>query len=551
MMYNQMRGAHPLGAECAGGSLAGMDIPEGDQHEGCQPPEEGRGAIDPGGVEPRVMKVKRRPWRKPEKNMINIIIQRFFLVIIAAVGASLLAPSSASAANQRKLNIVFILVDDLGWMDIGAYGSSFYETPNVDALARSGMMFTDGYAACPVCSPSRAAILSGKYPARMDTTDWFGADRKYRLLPAAYKDYLPLEESTLAEALAAGGYKTFFAGKWHLGGDNYSPEKQGFEINLGGHYMGSPPGGYFSPYKNPKLADGPKGECLPDRLADESVKFIEANKDNPFLLYLSFYSVHTPLQTKENYKRKYQRKAVNTSAEQEFKQVCPQRKNMARQVQRHPVYAGMMQSMDENVGKVLNKLDELGLTENTIVCFTSDNGGLSTSHGSPTSNLPLKAGKGWLYEGGIRVPYIIRWPGVTKPGSKCHVPVIGNDFYPTLLQAAHLPLKPEQHVDGISLVPLLNGSRKTINREAIYWHYPHYGNQGGRPGSCVRAGDYKLIEIFEDNAVELYNLKDDIGEQKDLSAAMPEKTEVLKKMLHAWRDEVDAQMMTPNPEWKN
>ena len=470
---------------------------------------------------------------------------------IAVTGVALLTPAAALVAKPGSPNVVFILVDDLGWADIGVYGSRFYETPNIDKLAKSGMMFTDGYAACPVCSPSRAAILSGKYPARMDTTDWFGGKRKGKLLPAPYNDYLPLEELTLTEALAERGYKTFFAGKWHLGGEEYEPEKQGFQINKGGHHRGSPPGGYFSPYKNPKLEDGPKGECLPDRLGDESVKFLQENKKNPFLLYLSFYSVHTPLQTKGEYKNKYKKKAAgDVSAESEFEQVCPQRENKARQVQNHPVYAGMMQSMDENVGKVLNALDELGLTDNTIVCFTSDNGGLSTSEGRPTSNLPLKAGKGWLYEGGIRVPYIIRWPEVTTPGSMCAVPVTGTDFYPTLLQATGLPPKPDQHLDGVSLIPLLHGTRKTIDRKAIYWHYPHYGNQGGRPGSCVRAGDYKLIETFEDNVVELYNLKNDIGEQKDLSESMPEKTTELRKMLHSWRAEVDAKMMQPNPSYK-
>jgi arylsulfatase A-like enzyme len=486
--------------------------------------------------------------RHTRKFIMNSISRSALLTTTAVFVMSLLA--SALAAKPSKPNIVFILVDDLGWSDIGAYGSTFYETPNVDALARSGMVFTDGYAACPVCSPSRAAILSGKYPARMDTTDWFGGRRKGKLLPAPYKNYMPLEEITLAEALAEKGYKTFFAGKWHLGDEEYYPKKQGFEINKGGHHRGSPPGGYFSPYKNPKLVDGPTGECLPDRLGDESVQFLEDNKNNPFILYLSFYSVHTPLQTKNEYKQKYQKKAAGVTAESEFGKVCSQRNNKARQIQKHPVYAGMMQSMDENVGKVLHKLDELGLTDNTIVCFTSDNGGLSTAEGSPTSNLPLKAGKGWLYEGGIRVPYIIRWPGITKPGSKCTVPVIGTDFYPTLLQAAGLPQKPEQHVDGVSLVPLLNGTSKTIGRKAIYWHYPHYGNQGGRPGSCLRAGNYKLIETFEDNAVELYNLRDDIGEKKDLSASMPEKADELRKMLHSWHTAVDAKMMEPNPAYK-
>ncbi|UCD39388.1 MAG: sulfatase [Fidelibacterota bacterium] len=470
--------------------------------------------------------------------------------MIVLAGGSLIVPVNILAANKRKLNFVFILVDDLGWADVGAYGSSFYETPNVDQLARSGMMFTNGYAACPVCSPSRAAILTGKYPARMDATNWFGGKLTGKLLPAPYRDSMPLEEITFAEVLAAQGYKTFFAGKWHLGGEEYYPEKQGFEINKGGFHRGSPPGGYFSPYQNPKLTDGPEGECLPDRLGDESVKFLEANRDNPFILYLSFYSVHTPLETKDDYRNKYQQKAAGIPAENEFKLVCTQREAQARQIQRHPVYAGMVQSMDENVGKILQKLDELGLTDNTVVCFTSDNGGLSTAAGSPTSNLPLRGGKGWLYEGGIRVPYIIVWPGVTKPGSTCDVPVIGNDFYPTILEAASLPLKPKQHLDAVSLVPLLNGSSTTLDRKALYWHFPHYTNQDGRPGSCVRAGDYKLIETFEDNALELYDLKDDIGEQKDLSTSMPGKVAELRKLLYSWRAEVDAKMMTQNPAFQ-
>lgn len=461
-----------------------------------------------------------------------------------------LSTLAAPATEEVKPNVVFFLVDDLGWKDIGAYGSTFYETPNVDRLVNSGMMFTNGYASCPVCSPSRVSILSGKYPARLDTTHYFGGKQKGKLLPAPYRDNLPLEEVTLAESLKEAGYSTFFAGKWHLGGDGYDPEKQGFDVNKGGFRAGMPPGGYFSPYKNPKLPDGPKGECLPDRLGDEAVKFIKANKDKPFLVYLSFYSVHTPLQTKADFKEKYEKKAEDVKVEKEFKQVTPKSLNEARQVQKHPVYAGMMQSMDENVGKVLKALEDLGLSEKTIVCFTSDNGGLSTSEGRPTSNLPLRGGKGWLYEGGTRVPFAIRWPGVTKAGSKSSEPVIGTDFYPTLLEALGIPLKPKQHVDGVSLVSILKGEKDSLPERPLFWHFPHYGNQGGLPGSSIRVGDYKLIERFEDNSLELYNLKEDIGELNDLSKAMPEKTAELKAMLAAWRKSVDAKMMTPNPNWE-
>lgn len=476
--------------------------------------------------------------------------RRTFLKHIACGAAALALPRALTAAEpKRKLNFVFFLVDDLGWADLGCTGSTFYETPNVDALAAAGMRFTDGYAACPVCSPTRASIMAGKYPARMDTTDWFGGRRAGKLLPAPYKNYLPLEEVTVAEALKAAGYRTFFAGKWHLGGQAYFPEKQGFDINKGGHHRGSPPGGYFSPFRNPKLTDGPKGQHLADRLGDESVAFLDSVKDQPFLLYLSFYSVHTPLQAKKELIEKYKAKAgkLPKSDSPEF---LPEGRRKARQIQKHPVYSGMVQVMDENVGKVLGKLDKLGLAGNTAVIFMSDNGGLSTSEGSPTSNLPLRAGKGWLYEGGIREPMIVRWPGVTKPGSTCDVPVISTDFYPTMLEMAGLKARPEQHVDGVSLASLLAGRKKTLDRKAIYWHYPHYGNQGGRPGSAVRAGDYKLIEFFEDNSVELYNLKEDIGEKNDLAAKMPDKVAELRGMLRAWRKEVDAKMMKPNPRWK-
>jgi len=460
------------------------------------------------------------------------------------------AAEPLGSLRPDRPNIVFILVDDLGWADTGVYGSTFYETPNVDALAESGMMFTDGYAAGSVCSPSRVSILSGKYPARLDTTDWFGGHKKEKLLPPTYNDYLPLEEVTIAEALAEHGYATFFAGKWHLGKEDYYPEHQGFEINIGGIDKGTPPGGYFSPYRNPRLKDGPEGECLPDRLGNECLQFMEANKDKPFFLYLSFYSVHTPLQTKKKLEQKYQKKAGPRSRQNDIKTDASLGNIRIRAAQSHPVYAGMVQSVDENVGKVLNKLDELSLAENTIVCFTSDNGGQSTSGGFPTSNFPLKAGKGSLHEGGIRVPYIIRWPGVTKPGSKSSEPVIGTDFYPTLLEAAGLPMKPEQHVDGVSLVPLLNGTSETLGRKAIYWHFPHYASPGAVPAASVRAGDYKLIEFFEDNSQELYNLKDDIGEHDDLSTSMPEKTVELSAMLHAWYKNVDAKMPTPNPDFK-
>ena len=455
----------------------------------------------------------------------------------------------------RRPNFVFILVDDLGWTDVGCFGSSFYETPNIDRLGRESMRFTNAYAACPVCSPTRASIMAGKYPARMDTTDWFGAaqpdhprSKNKPMLPAPYLDKLPLEEATVAEALHKADYSTFFAGKWHLGPtEQFWPEHQGFDINKGGWRKGGPygPGKYFVPYGNPRLEDGPKGEHLPDRLATETVKFITDNKDKPFLAYLSFYSVHTPLISRDDLKQKYIAKKNKLGLTDKWGK---EGERKVRLVQEHAVYAGMVEAMDQACGKVLEALRQLGLNEHTVVIFMSDNGGLSTSEGHPTSNLPLRAGKGWLYEGGIREPMMIKWPGVTKSGSICEVPVISTDFYPTMLEMAGLPPRPKQHIDGISLVPLLRD--KKIDRGAIYWHYPHYGNQGGAPGSAIREGNWKLIEWFENGRLELYNLKRDIGEKNNLTDKYPEIVKRLHNKLIAWQKEVDAKYPSPNPEYK-
>jgi len=464
--------------------------------------------------------------------------------------------SGASGASPSRPNVVFFLVDDLGWRDLGCYGSTFYETPNVDRLARDGMRFTAGYAACPVCSPTRASIMTGKYPARLATTDYFGAPqpdawhRNTRLLPAAYLEHLPLEETTLAEAFHEGGYATFFAGKWHLGPEPFWPEHQGFDVNRGGCDWGGPYGGkkYFSPYANPRLADGPEGEHLPDRLATETVKFIEASvhHQKPFFAYLSFYSVHTPLMARADLKAKYEAKAQ--TVQHNGPGWLPEGSREVRQIQDHAVYAGMVEAMDSAVGKVLQALERLGLADNTVVVFMSDNGGLSTSEGSPTSNVPLRAGKGWLYEGGIREPMIIKWPGTVQPGSECHHPAVSTDFYPTLLEIAGLPPKAQQHLAGVSLVPLLKQTG-VPDREAIYWHYPHYGNQGGAPAGAIRAGDWKLIEWYEDGRRELFNLRDDLGEQHNLAAQYPEKGAALQAKLQAWRTSVNARMPAPNPTY--
>jgi len=453
--------------------------------------------------------------------------------------------------RSERANFVFVLADDLGWSDIGCYGSTFHETPHLDRLAAEGMRFTDAYAAAPICSPTRASILTGKYPARTDTTEWFGGPQPTRykrntiLRPAAYRSVMGLEEQTLAETMRDNGYATFFAGKWHLGRKGFWPEEQGFDVNKGGHSSGGPYGGkkYFSPYGNPRLEDGPEGEHLPDRLASETARFIEANRGKPFFAYLSFYSVHGPFIAREDLTRKYREK--NKPVDSWGQEGA----NKVRLAQNHAVYAGMVEAMDLAVGKVLGKLKELGLDKNTAVFFMSDNGGVATGP-RVTSNMPLRGGKGWLYEGGIREPMIVRYPAVIQPGTECSVPVTSTDFYPTILELAGIGALPEQHVDGVSLVPLLKGTA-TLPRKTIFWHYPHYsGGLGGRPAAAVRSGDWKLLEFFEDRRVELYDLRDDVEEESDLSQAHPDKVKELRGVLHEWQGQVDAKFPTPNPGYR-
>lgn len=347
------------------------------------------------------------------------------------------------------------MVDDLGYSDIAAYNQdSFYETPHIDQLATEGVQFTNGYAANPVCSPSRYAVLTGQHPTRFDATDWFHVNnwphRSEKFNPAPLNQYLPHEDLTLAEAFKEQGYQTAFLGKWHLGEEKqYWPEQQGFDVNIGGVGHGMPPNGYFSPYKNPRLTDGPEGEYLTHRLTSEAVNLIDgyAKNDQPFFLYMSFYTVHTPLQAPAETIEKYQKKRANLDTSHSFtdeEQIWPSdEERQVRIKQNHAIYAAMIEEMDKNIGQILQKLKETGLDQNTIVVFTSDNGGLSTAEGSPTSNLPLRGGKGWLYEGGIRVPFIIKVPNAKANGSVVDVPVVSTDFYPTLLTAAGLETKPE------------------------------------------------------------------------------------------------------------
>ncbi|MGK6352006.1 sulfatase [Parapedobacter sp. DT-150] len=462
-----------------------------------------------------------------------------------------------SSAHQRP-NILFILADDLGYHDLSCMGSVYYETPNIDRIAREGMMFSNGYAACQVCSPSRASIMTGKFPARHGITDYIGAksgkdwrtlNRFTKLLPAEYAHKLPAAYTTLPEALKEAGYKTFFAGKWHLGGKGSWPEDHGFDVNIGGWEHGSPKGGHFSPYENPNLEDGPEGEELSMRLAQETARFLKENNPEqtgqPVFAYLSFYAVHSPIQTTQEKWKKYRNKAANRG-------IAPKGYEMGhflpiRQVQDNPIYAGLVESMDEAVGVVLDALDELGLAGNTIVVFTSDNGGVSAGDAFSTSNLPLRGGKGYQFEGGLREPYFIKAPGMTHGGARCDVPVTGTDFYPTLLELANAPLRPDAHTDGVSLIPLLRGG--TLTERPLIWHYPHYGNQGGEPSSIIREGDWKLIHYYEDGHEELYNVRTDLEEQHDVAGNHPGRVSELHTRLFDYLNAVGARYPTADPTY--
>ena len=458
---------------------------------------------------------------------------------------------SLPAQADKQTNFLFFLVDDMGWADIGANGSTFHETPHIDRLAKSGMRFTQGYAAGSVCSPTRASIMTGKHPVRVDITDWIPGQPNRPINPLLHPEdrhSLPLEEVTLAEALKQHGYQTFFAGKWHLGKEGEWPTDQGFDINIGGHHKGSPPGGYYAPWTNPALKAKRKGEYLTERLTEESAKFLESrDKAKPFLLYLSYYNIHTPIQP---YKKRIDH--YKSKAEKSFTGPTPfevEHDGKTRTRQDNPALASMVAAVDDSVGALLDKLEELKLDDNTVVIFFSDNGGLSTlGRIGPGCNLPLRAGKGWLYEGGIREPTLIRAPGVTQPGSVSHKPMISMDFFPTMLDLAGLPLQPKLHVDGRSLLSQLKGN--DTGQRTLHWHYPHYHGSSWKPGASIRDGDWKLIEFYHYNNFELYNLAKDPGERTNLAKHNPRKAAELRAKLSTWQKRMKAKMPVPNPDYK-
>ena len=479
--------------------------------------------------------------------------QRLPPLILAATVVFLVAPLAARADDRagQTTNFVFFLVDDLGWADLGCSGSTFYESPNIDALCQSGAKFTNAYAACPVCSPTRASILTGRHPVRVDITDWIPGKKlenveNPRFFQVEDRHNLALEEVTLAEVLREHGYQTFFAGKWHLGDRGHWPTDQGFDVNIGGCDKGSPPGGYYSPWKNPNLTANKKDEYLTERLTEESIEFLRTRQtDRPFLLYLSYYNVHAPFTPYRKWLAHFEKKASRL-----FNDATPFGQEYlvrSRRRQDSAAYASMISAVDDSVGAVLSTLDDLGLTDNTVVIFFSDNGGHCTAPGEGiTSNLPLRSGKGWLYEGGVREPMIVRAPGVTRPGGVSHTPVVSMDIFPTMLELAALPLRSDLHVDGTSLLPVLRGDG-TISDRPLFWHYPHYHHSRWTPGASIRDGDWKLIEFYHLEKVELYNLRDDPSEQHNLSPRMLAKTDELLGKLHAWQEQLGAKMPQPIP----
>jgi len=477
--------------------------------------------------------------------------ESILLVILLSLISCAQKASQGLDKNTRP-NFLFILADDLGYHDLSCMGSTYYETPNIDRIANEGAVFTNGYAACQVCSPSRASIMTGKFPSRHGITDWIGAKtgedwrkagRHNKLLPPEYVHTLDHDYVTLPEAMKEGGYKTFFSGKWHIGGEGSWPTDNGFDINKGGWDKGSPKGGYYAPWDNPNLEFKHKGESLTMRLAEETSDFIRNNKEEPFFAFLSFYAVHGPIQTTEEKWKKYRDKAEEKGIEKsgfEMSKFLP-----IRQVQDNPIYAGLVETMDDAVGRVLNTLDELGLAENTVVIFTSDNGGVAAGDAFATSNLPLRGGKGYQYEGGIREPYFIKAPNLITKGERIETPVTGTDFYPTILDMAGLKMKPQEHQDGQSLLPLFQGE-EIVSRPLI-WHYPHYGNQGGEPSSIIRKGKWKLIHYYEDERQELFNLEDDLEEQNERSDQYPEVASILKEELFDMLNATNARYPIKDP----
>ena len=523
-------------------------------------------------------------------------MKKHWIVILAICLLYGFIYTSCSNKKEQPMNVVFFLVDDLGWRDVGCYGSTFYDTPNIDKFSKEGMLFTDAYSACHVCSPTRASIMTGMYPASINLTDWLPGRREFpfqRFRNAEINQHLPYDISTLPKVLKDHGYQTAIFGKWHLGEDSASTARQGFDLHIPDWNKGWPNKGYHSPFGLEGIEDR-EGAYLTDRLTDEALKYIEVKQNEPFFLYLAHFAVHDPIQGREDLVEKYKSRLDKRGAFEgspfilegnpDAKDTVPSGEiNIDVREDKHDGYrvfedgtvkikqhqdnvefAAMVESMDESFGRVLAKLEELQIDDRTVVIFYADNGGMAAANfGNPnrkisgdnldrafsTSNLPLRGAKGWMYEGGIRVPLIIKWPGKGLQGATCNVPVTSPDFFPTILEMLEMDATLSEGKDGKSLANLVKGE-KSLDREAIFWHFPHYSNHGMQsPGAVVRSGDYKLLEYFENNSVQLFNLKDDIGEQNDLSKKEPEKVNSMRKLLHNWQKRSGAKFMEPNPDY--
>ncbi|EMB18494.1 sulfatase [Rhodopirellula europaea] len=507
----------------------------------------------------------------PSRSLSNQVTTAVLLLaMIASLGnlKALVAKESSSTASRP--NVLLFLVDDLGWADLGCYGSTYHETPQIDALAESGTRFTNAYAACPVCSPTRASILTGRHPVRVDITDWIpgmSTDRAQnpRFQHVDDRDNLALNEVTLAEHLRdAADYQTFFLGKWHLGDVGHLPTDQGFQINIGGGHKGSPPGGYYSPWRNPYLKAKHDGEYLTTRLTDEAVSLVDtaSREDKPFFMMMSYYNVHSPITPDKRTIDHFQEKQANTPELRGDTPTIAERDAVTRGRQDNPAYASMVKAVDTSVGRIMQALKEHGVDDNTLVVFFSDNGGLSTLRKfGPTCNSPLRAGKGWLYEGGIREPLLVRLPKTAPDAARAKTAALqlkiidkiacSTDLFPTILDVVGLPLQPELHADGISLLPAIKGevSRANSTSRDLHWHYPHYHGSLWRPGAAIRRGNYKLIEFYETDTAELYDLSVDMGETKDLSKTEPERFTELRDALRQWQTVMDAKMPVPNPNF--
>lgn len=518
-------------------------------------------------------------------------------VRIALMVIALFWTSSAltDSSPSKHPNVILFFVDDMGWSDLGVYGSDFYETPNIDELAANGVRFTDAYAASHVCSPTRASLMTGKYPARLQLTDWLPGRRSRdsdAIITAPKAAALALNETTIAEAFKANGYRTAIIGKWHLGDDEFGPTNQGFDVQIPKGSSCCPKGGYHPPYGMEGLSiEGREDEYLTDRLTEFAVNFIGESSEQPYFLYMSHFAVHDPIQGRADLVAKYKQKLAAqppqtdpafilegnpddpepltraqldallnepTHVDQGY---LPGRTVKIKQHQDNVEFAAMVESVDESLGRILQALEANNAADNTIVVFYSDNGGLTNGKGSKgvpvtkdakfyryvaglhgaTSNLPMRGAKGWLYEGGIRVPLIVHWPGQGKKGLVSDLPVNSPDFYPTLLEMAGISLLPDQHVDGVSFADAVKG--KSPLPRSLFWHFPHYSNHGQQsPGGAIRSGPYKLLEYFENGTTQLFNLQEDPGEQIDLVEQEPEKVKALLAELHAWRESVGAAM---------